>query len=544
MAFQIDRRSLVLGGSFGLGALALAGGAGAATLLTARGFTHNVASGEPGPTSALLWTRYVPGNGDDARLTVELSDTPDFAQAKAGGTATARRDDDFTARTVVTGLAPDRWYFYRFIAPDGSKSPTGRTRTLPVGDVGRFGLGVFSCSNLPFGWFNAYAHAARRTDLDLIVHTGDYLYEYRRGTYPGAEEAMKQRLIEPAGEMIQLADYRLRHASYRADPDLQRLHQMFPMIAQWDDHEIANDAWERGAENHQRDEGDYAERKRAAVKAYDEWMPVSGAMWSAYEIGALATLFRPETRIAGRSTPLDLDDVLKGGGAIEERLRAFRDGALADPGRTLMGAEQEAWLYAGLAQSVKRGAKWQVVAQQVNVGCVITPSDALELVPADAPDYVLASIRSGLAAAKLGIPGDYDNWGGFPAARARFLKAAQAADADLVVLSGDSHNGWAFAFEADGKPVGVELGGHSVTSPGYETYLTGAAPETVAERLIASSPELKWADTCHRGYMAVELTPEQVTGEWVMMADIRTRSLATKPSHRMRVERGRRVFSA
>lgn len=544
MTLRIDRRSLILGGSFGLGALTLAGGANAARIFTARGFTHNVASGEPGPKSVLLWTRYVPANGDDARLTVEVSDTPGFARITAGGIATASRIDDFTARVTVDGLDPGRWYFYRFIAADGSRSPTGRTRTLPVGNVDRFGLGVFSCSNLPFGWFNAYAHAAQRQDLDLIVHTGDYLYEYARGTYPGAEQAMAMRLIEPAGEMIQLADYRLRHASYRADADLQRLHQMFPMIAQWDDHEIANDAWKDGAQNHQPSEGDYVVRKQAAVKAYNEWMPVSGGMWSSYDVGDLATIFRPETRITGRAVPLDLDDALKGDGAIEEKLRAFRDGVLADPARSLMGTEQEAWLAAGLAQSVKRGAKWQVVAQQINVGQVITPADAMNLVPADAPDYVRAEIRSGIAAAKLGIQGYFDNWGGFPAARSRFLKAAQAADADLVVLAGDSHNAWAFEFGEDGKPAGVEFGGHSVTSPGYETYLTGATPDAVARSLVASSPELKWADTSNRGYMAIALTPERVTGEWVMLEGIRTRSTATRASHLMAVERGRRVFSA
>lgn len=544
MGIQIDRRSLVLGGSFGIGALALAGGANAASLLTAKGFTHNVASGEPGPASVLLWTRYVPANGDDARLSVELSDTPGFARIRAGGTATAKRDDDFTARVTVDGLDPDRWYFYRFVAADGTRSPTGRTRTLPIGDVRRFALGVFSCSNLPFGWFNAYAHAAARQDLDLMVHTGDYLYEYQRGYYPGADQAVKDRLIEPVGEMIRLADYRLRHASYRADPDLQRLHQLFPMIAQWDDHEIANDAWENGAQNHQADEGDYAERKRAAVKAYDEWMPVSARMWSSYEIGDLATIFRPETRLVGRSEQLDLDPVLKAGADLTARLKAFHDGTLADPARSLMGPEQEAWLATGLARSVKRGAKWQVVAQQVNVGQLFTPPDSVGLLGTGAPDYVIARVKAGEAAAKAGIPNNLDNWGGYPAARARFLKAAQAADADLVVLSGDSHNGWAFEFTEDGKPAGVEFGGHSVTSSGYETYLTGAAPATVAERLVQSSPELKWADTAHRGYMTIELTPDRVTGEWVMMAGIRERSVATAPGHRMHVDQGRRAFTA
>lgn len=544
MTIHIDRRSLVLGGAFGLGAFALGGGAWAQALMTARGFTHGVASGEPSADSVLLWTRYAPANGDDARLTVELSDTLDFARVRQGGTATARRDDDWTAREAVKGLEPGRWYYYRFVAGDGATSPIGRTRTLPAGRVERFGLGVFSCSNLPFGWFNAYAHAAQRNDLHLMIHTGDYLYEYKRGTYPGTDAALAMRLIEPAGEIIQLADYRLRHASYRRDPDLMRLHQLYPMIAQWDDHEITNDAWENGAQNHNEGEGDYGERKRAAVKAYNEWMPVSGKPWDSYDIGDLATLIRPETRIAGRSEQLSLEKVFAGGGDPAAALKAFREGALADPKRSILGAEQEAWLAKELQRSVKRGAGWQVVAQQINAGRVFTPPDSLSLLSPGAPDFAVARVKAGVAAAAAGIPNNLDIWGGYPAARSRFLKASQDAGADLVVLAGDSHNAWAFDLEEGGKPAGVELGGHSVTSPGYESFLTGTDPKLVAGKLMAVSPELKWADTSNRGYLAVELTPERVTGEYVFMAGIRERSAAVKGSHRMTALKGKRVFEA
>ena len=147
-------------------------------------------------------------------------------------------DRDHTAKLVVSGLEPGRWYYYRFVAPDGTKSLTGRTRTLPEGPTSAFTLALFSCSNLPFGWFNAYAHAAARQDIDLVVHSGDYLYEYPVGDYPSLKQAVPGRDIQPAHEMVALADYRLRYAAYRSDPDLARLHALFPMIAQWDDHEI------------------------------------------------------------------------------------------------------------------------------------------------------------------------------------------------------------------------------------------------------------------------------------------------------------------
>ena len=261
---NIDRRSLVKAGLYGLGALALPG---VASILHARGFTHGVASGEPGARRMLLWTRYASDSG--ARLRVEVAADTMFTRIVAGGEAYADPDRDHTARVVVEGLAPGRWHFYRFIAPDGAMSPVGRTRTLPEGEVSRFGIGLFSCSNLGFGWFNAYAHACERSDLDLMVHVGDYFYEYQPGVYPDPKDAHPARKLDPPNETVSLADYRLRHACYRLDPDLQRLHQSYPMVAGWDDHELTNDAWVDGAQNHQPDkEGDWGVRKTAAMRAY------------------------------------------------------------------------------------------------------------------------------------------------------------------------------------------------------------------------------------------------------------------------------------
>lgn len=536
-----DRRQLLTAASFGIGAFAVPG-IGLAGIMRQSGFTHGVASGEPSQASVLLWTRYRPASGDERTVRAEIAATPDFAQIIAGGEAPARPDADFTVRMTAGGLEPGRWYFYRFIAPDGSMSAIGRTRTLPEGPTARFAMGVFSCSNLPFGWFNAYAHAAARQDIDLMIHTGDYLYEYQRGTYPGADVAMKERVIEPAGEIIALTDYRLRHASYRADPDLQRLHQLFPMIAGWDDHEITNDAWKDGAQNHQPGEGDYAVRKAIAAQVYREWMPVSDAPWRQYQIGDLATLYNLETRITARDRQPSLEPVFAGGGDIAQALTRFRDEIWMDPARTMLGAEQEAWLAAGMAASVRAGTRWQVLAQQTNVGKVATPANAASLLAPAAPDFVKARVAAGVAAGRLGIPGNLDNWGGYPAARARLLQAAQAAEAELIVLAGDSHNAWAFDLKQDGKPAGVEFGGHSVTSPGYESYLTGAAPADVARALVEASEELVWADTSRRGYMVVTLTPDRAASEWVFMDTIRDKSLATGASQTISTARGTRTL--
>jgi alkaline phosphatase D len=545
MSLLIDRRSLVRGGALGLGALLLPGGAQAlAQLAAARGFTHSVASGEPQPESVLLWTRFVGAGDGGARVRAEVSETADFARVVAGGEAVTGPWRDWTVKLVATGLAPGRPYFYRFVA-DGQTSPVGRTKTLPAGRTRAARFAVFSCSNLPFGWFNAYGHAAARDDLDFALHLGDYLYEYARGSYPSAREAVPGRLLEPVGEMIQLADYRTRYACYRADPDLQALHARMPVIASWDDHESANDSWEGGAENHTPgSEGEWSVRKAAAMQAWREWMPVSDAPWGAYQLGDLATLFRTETRLLGRSEPPSLVPIFAAGGDLKSALTDFRDGAWQDPARTMLGFEQEAWIAAAIRRSVAAGTRWQIAGFGTIMGNTSTPAVVADWVPQDAPELVRNRVRAGLVAAGVGLPFNLDNWGGYPAARARFLKAAQAADANLIVLAGDSHNGWAFDLVEDGRPAGVEFDTHSVTSPGFENYFRTIDPRRTARALVERNPELKWADTSNRGYMVIGLTPDAATAEWHFLATIRERSSRLSGTHRLRVGAGRRMLAA
>ena len=534
MTMNIDRRQLMALGTFGLGAL---GVPASATLMSAKGFTHGVASGEPSQGSVLLWTRYF-GNGD-VKLTAEISANADFAGAKISGEVEAKADRDHIAKITAQGLDPDSWYFYRFIAPDGSQSMVGRTRTLPEGPTAQFNIGVVGCSNLPFGYFNAYAHAARNAALDLMVHTGDYIYEYPAGTYPSREQAMAGRAPDPLSEIVQLADYRLRYAAYRKDPDLQRLHQVLPMIAMWDDHEFANDAYQEGAENHNAGEGDWEARKRVAERVYREWMPVSdkdygSPRWTEYQIGNLATLFVTESRISARSKQLDLGAALKGQEDIEQTIASFRDNVWQDPAREMIGGEQEAWLASAMRKSKASGTKWQVWSQQCVMGELKLPQEATNWVAPDAPAFAKQRLTVGALAAKMGLPINFDSWDGYPQA----LKGAQAADADLIVLSGDSHNGWAFNLEtADGK-AGVEFGGHSVTSPGLESYLSGASADVAARALRETNSQLQWTDTSNRGYMTVALTPEKAVSTWHFLDTIRAKSIALRGSASQTVLRG------
>ena len=517
----------------------------AAEVLGAKGFTHNVASGEPDCDSMLLWTRYVPSSGaDEVRLDAELALDPDFTRVVAGGSVRTGAYRDWTAKLTIDGLQPRTTYWYRFVAPDGSRSPAGRTKTLPVGDVDRFGLGVFSCSNLPMGWFNAYAHAAARDDLDLWLHVGDYIYEYAITAYQ-EKDLVAGRDVMPAHdhEMISLIDYRLRLACYRADPDLQKLHQLAPMIALWDDHDTTNDSWEGGAANHQpKTEGDWNIRRATSMQALREWLPVSEEPWKTYRIGSLATLYRTETRLLARTRPAGAE-LAKAHQASDPdaALRSFRDGDWRDPTATMLGSTQESWL----AHEFKRNAAasiWQLVGMATIIGRTLMPEQMPDFVRPEAGEKVVNKYKKEVRASRLGVPMWMDRWDGYPAARSRLLRAAQQEDANLVMLSGDSHNAWAYSLAEDGQPAGVEFAGHSVTSNGMEAEM-GADPKEVARAFIKKNPELVWADTSQRGYVMIELTPQRVTGEWLFLQTTKSRSTALAGTHRLSAERGRRKFS-
>lgn len=539
--WAVDRRALLAAGAM-VGGLLLPGAAVAqkrrAPVVPLGGFTHGVASGEPSATSMLFWTRFE-GVGDTAvPLSLEVSTDPRMARARVMGQALAEPGRDWTARVTVKGLTPGRTYYYRFAGPGKNvRSIVGRTRTLPDGAPAAFRMGVFSCSNLPYGWFNGYGHAAAADDIDLFVHLGDYIYEYPRGTYP--EKAVAGRVIEPANEIVTKADYWARYRSYRADPDLQALHAQVPAVTVWDDHESANDAWKDGAENHQPNEGSWSDRLAAAKAAYHDWMPVSEAPWGKYDIGRLATLYRIDTRVAGRDEPLDLAVAIKKGPDTMTALKRLRDEQWVAGNRQLLGVDQEKWLFGEMQAAARRGVRWQVLGQQVVMGRVNMPAGASQLAGPNPSAQVAAYLGAAELAAKLGLPMNLDAWDGYPAARARVLGAAQRNGVDLVVLSGDSHNAWANDLVNDSKPAGVEFAGQSVSSPGFETYLK-APPSAVTGALMQANPTLRWADMSNRGYMQVVLTPAEAVCEWRFTAPVSGRSPKLAGVQRARVAAGQK----
>lgn len=540
---DINRRQLLIGGA--------AAGAGLlrpAPLMAAplAGFTHGVASGEPGPGSMLFWTRFAGPRGSDRAvpLQLELATNPRMSRSRVMAEALAEPGRDWTARATLDTLAPDTSYFYRWIGPGKARSVIGRTKTLPGATASSFRLGVFSCSNLPYGWFNAYGHAAAADDIDLFVHLGDYIYEYARGTYPDAASVVPGRMIEPAGATIGRQDYWQRYQSYRADPDLQAIHARYPAVTTWDDHEIANDAWARGAENHDpASEGSFAARLAAARAAYRDWMPVSDQPYARYDIGRLASLYRLDTRVHGRDPPLDPGAAIRSGPDTMTALKRLRDEQWMAGNRQLLGQDQELWLFREVEQSSRAGTRWQVLAQQVVMGKIHMPAGGSALAGANPDPQVAAFLGAAEVGAKVGLPLNMDAWDGYPAARARLLGTAQGMGLDLVVLSGDSHNAWASDLLHDGRPAGVEFAGQSVSSPGFEAYLKASSPTQVATALRQANPTLKWAATAGRGYMHVSLSPVEAVCEWRFTGPEAVRSARLAATQRARVRSGQRQLT-
>ena len=551
----VRRLALGAGAASTLPLVACGGGEDAADAAPAVRFDHGVASGDPLSDRVILWTRVTPlVSTSTADVTVQWAVATDaaFTTVVAQGTATAIDTADHTVKVDATGLAPATAYFYRFKVGSVT-SPTGRTRTLPTGSVAQVKLAVFSCANHPTGYFNAYADAALRGDLDATVHLGDYLYEYAQGGYASANAAALGRLPSPTTEILSLADYRLRHAQYKTDADLQALHAAAPMIAVWDDHEIANDTWAGGAENHTpATEGDFALRKAAALKAYHEWMPTRNAqpdaIYRSFAFGNLLALHMLDTRVIGREQPLDYAAYFTATGLDAARFTTD----LTRTDRQLLGTTQTAWLQGQMAAST---ATWQVLGQQVlmgrmnipapilaeanNPGTGVTVSQYAALVLKDktAPATLTATEQALLA--QPAIPYNLDAWDGYFVARETVLGTARALGKNLVVLSGDTHNAWAHELQdLNRNAAGVEFATSSVSSPGFEAYLPNENPAVLAGALQALIPSLKYCDTSRRGYLVLTATATECRADWVFVSTIAEKTFTATTAQSLKVLAG------
>ncbi|MEQ8179570.1 MAG: alkaline phosphatase D family protein [Amphiplicatus sp.] len=494
-------------------------------------FRHGVASGDPDATSVVIWTRlhHEMLSSAPAELTArwQVAVDPEFSTIVAEGEKSTTAAYDWTVKIVAGNLAPGGRYYYRF-ETGGVHSPVGRTKTLPEGRLDAARFAVVSCSNYPFGYFNVYDQIARRDDIDAVIHLGDYLYEYGREGYGGQIGAKLGREHEPAHEILTLADYRRRHAQYKADPASLAMHAAHPMIAIWDDHETANNTYDGGAQNHDpATEGDWNARLRAALQAYYEWMPVRdpapGAplegLFRAYSYGDLLTVAAIETRLMARAKQFEYDEIVPTLKTPEDIAR-FRDEILWDPSREMLGQTQLDFLDRTLRQSVDSGQPWRLIANQIIMANVIAPDLTPHVSEEDIAELEKQwdQARAFVQFSALGLPVNLDAWDGYPAARERFYDTTKAAGAEgLIVVTGDTHTWWANDLASrDGTPMGVELGVNSVTSPSpYRKDFLGGKGAEYAMLTAKENKYVRYLSGEHHGYIDLEIRKDGATGRFM-----------------------------
>ncbi|MEO1250752.1 MAG: alkaline phosphatase D family protein [Pseudomonadota bacterium] len=486
-------------------------------------FGYGVASGDPRQTSVVIWTALdVPEDArGPARLRVvwETAADPDFTDMRAKGEAMTGPSRGHTVKALLTDLQPGETLYYRFRFGD-EVSPVGRTKTLPAGAVEKARFAVISCSNYPFGYFNVYDQIARAGDLDAVLHLGDYIYEYGADGY-GAESGERLgRAHTPAREILSLDDYRKRHAQYKADPSSQAMHAAHPLIPIWDDHETSNDSWKGGAENHQPEtEGDWNARRRAALQAYYEWMPVrepEGApedFFRAYSYGDLLTLAAIETRLMARTRQFEYTEIvptLKS----EADVANFRDNILWDGTREMLGAAQLDYLDRAFRQSKAAGQPWRLIANQIIMARVTAPDLSEYVTEQDiiSLEAEWDQARAFVEFSKLGLPTNLDAWDGYPAARERFYEMVREAGADdgVIVVTGDTHTWWANDLTTrEGAQFGVELGVNSVTSPSpYRSEFLGGKGADYALLTNRENPDVRYLSGDAHGFIDLTITKD------------------------------------
>lgn len=466
-------------------------------------FKHGVASGDPLADRVILWTRLSDAtSAQRGTLTVALDGAMRQVVATTDFSTDASRD--YTVKVDQAGLQPATTYFYQFTV--GTQlSPVGRTRTLPVGGIDHLRFGVAVCASLAHGYFNAYARLAERLDLDAVIHLGDYIYEYASDPASGDEVYGTVRSYEPTHEIRTLDDYRMRHAQYKRERELQAMHRQHVIIAIWDDHEFADNASTAGAVNHQpAKDGDWNARIAAALQAYYEWMPIRvqdasdlRRNYRQFRFGNLVDLFMLEERVGARSL-----QATPNGPAGAAGLDTFTEtGDFADAGRQLLGTTEEKWLFDGLQAST---ATWKLLGQ----GVMVAQLKVVGLPNATTQSQYLNN----------------DQWDGYNPARERLFDAIDGTRGkpvdNVVVLTGDIHTSWAANLSRDPNnplaynpltgdgSLAVEFVCPSVTSPGLEQL------NPLANALRLNNPHFQYIDLAQKGYMVIDITPTRTSGEW------------------------------
>ncbi len=457
-------------------------------------FYHGVASGDPRSDKVIIWTRVTPE--EEAPITVKwyMATDLEMTDIVQSGEVETNADRDYTVKIDVQNLEAGTYYYYSFTAL-GANSLVGRTKTAPTGDVEHMRFGVVSCSHYQQGYFNAYGRLAEHNDLEAVFHLGDYIYEYGVDSDFLPDEGARPH--EPANEILTVADYRIRHGLYKLDPDLRRLHQMYPFITIWDDHETANDAWTGGAQNHDpATEGEWEDRKANGKQVYFEWMPIRDAegdnpqrIYRNIRYGDLVEFMMLDTRLEGR----------------EEQ--SLEESVFTNPDRTLLGQEQLDWLLNGLSNST---AQWKVLGNQV----------------------VMSNLDL------LGIITNEDGWDGYPVERDKIINHIKENDINnMVVITGDFHLGLALDVHAtpkvpydaatgegydpatgDGANL-VEFVVHSVTTANLDDadFLPNLDTALIHQLALTSNPHGKFVNSADHGYYILDINKEQTQADYYLI---------------------------
>ncbi len=474
-------------------------------------FYHGVASGDPLQDRVIIWTRVTPDTDQDSiPVSWFVATDVDLTDVVASGEFTTHADRDYTVKVDVEGLSSNTYYYYVFSAL-GRSSLIGRTKTAPTADqANHLRFAQVSCSNYEAGYFNAYARIAERNDLDAVIHLGDYFYENEINVY-GDTTLVERRHQE--FETIELDQYRSRYSLYRLDKDLRRLHQQLPMIAVWDDHESANDAWTDGAENHQPDEGDWGERKSDSRRAHFEWIPIrenpDSSIYRTLSYGNLVDIFMLDTRLEGR----------------DQQLTSIEDTALLDPDRTILGITQREWLLDQLSSST---AQWKIIGSQV----------------------MFAELHVGWGGPLQGMTFEesesffLDIWDGYPIERQNIIDFIRGDSINnIVFLSGDFHTSFALDVadtvvnpadnyslvpnydpETGEGAVAVEFLTPSITSANFDENI-GEENSNLLETVINQgepiflqlnnpNPHMKWVDLDRHGYVIIDIQQDRTQGNF------------------------------
>ncbi|MEA5304861.1 alkaline phosphatase D family protein [Vibrio parahaemolyticus] len=500
-------------------------------------FEHGVASGDPTQTQVIIWTR-VTTAASYVDVSWQVASDMEFSNVVQSGVFTTDTGRDFTVKVDVQNLNANSQYYYRFMVGE-MMSEVGQTQTLPEDGVEKASMAVVSCANYPAGYFHVYREILNQHEqspFDVVLHLGDYIYEYGAGGYASEDAAALGREPSKGTECITLDDYRKRYAQYRQDADLQALHAKLPMIAVWDDHELANDTWKNGAENHQDDEGSFIDRRAAAAAAWTEWLPVRENTFSnmliyrQFSFSNLVNLMMLDTRLVGRDKPLDYFSLSAPtmeaiGGLVAQSRSADRE---------LLGTEQLAWL---MNEFNTHDAKWNVLGQQVLMSRMELPSSVMtamfqlftstEEKKTEALLAVNTAITGYLAdpsADPISLPYNLDAWDGYYVEREKVYQLAKASSGNFVCLAGDTHNAWASELkDVSNNPIGVEFATSSVSSPGLEEYLA-LDPVAIAQMeytLPHLVSELQWADIKQRGFMRVTFTADAAQSTWYLVSTIK-----------------------